>query len=309
MGLAVELGSGCVDPSPASSGPPLISTPPHPVAAPSRRLAISFAPCRSSSSRLILEERLHLLRSSTRLFVILAPQIPWASADECGALQLDLEHASLLSTLSKLVEQEADFVTSSDDGTPRVVASGIAATYDEGLAHLKSHSPSDGGSRSNNGYLPPNGTNAPPSTIKALLWLGSSIGNFSRSDAAAFVKNIAENVLDVGDSFLIGIDNCNDGAMVANGYDDPQGVTRRFIFEGVEVGGRTLHGDVGGDGGMRAKNFDYVSRWNARVGRHEVRSFLFFLSLCSSPVSAGVPLLQGRQPRHPRSRTRGSAGA
>lgn len=203
-------------------------------------------------------------------------------------MQLDLEHGSLVSTLSKLVEQESEFVTSSDDGTPRVVASGIAATYDEGLAHLNAKSTTD------DGYLPPNGTNAPPSTTKALLWLGSSIGNFSRTDAASFVKNIADNVLNVGDSFLIGIDNCNDGAMISNAYDDPQGVTRRFIFEGVEVGGRTLHGELNGDGGMRAKNFDYVSRWNAPVGRHEVRSFPLFLGRDSRAdlPRTGVPPLQ-----------------
>lgn len=69
---------------------------------------------------------------------------------------------------------------------------------------------------------------------------------------------------------LIGIDNCSDAEMIVTGYNDPKGVTSRFIMEGVDHAGRTLHGRVQG-GGLNSDNFEYVTRWNQVLGRHEVR--------------------------------------
>lgn len=48
-----------------------------------------------------------------------------------------------------------------------------------------------------------------------------------------------------------------------------QGVTRAFILEGVDVAGRTLGGEAATV--LNQSNFDYVNRWNAERGRHEVR--------------------------------------
>lgn len=91
---------------------------------------------------------------------------------------------------------------------------------------------------------------------------------------------------------LIGVDNCDDGPVIETAYNDPQvrlashsiirriadrifeqGVTRDFILTGVDHAGRVLHGDLAGDGGLRADNFEYVSRYNDAIGRHEVRNF------------------------------------
>ncbi|KAI5481354.1 hypothetical protein MNV49_004976 [Pseudohyphozyma bogoriensis] len=191
-----------------------------------------------------LEKTRHLLQSLSK--VLRAPNTP---LDSIEYRALDVERASLEATLEKMATQESDSVTTSPDGTPRVVASGIAATYDEGLSDLVQQESSG--------------------TTKSLLWLGSSIGNFNRDEAAAFLKNISDNVLKKGDTMLIGVDNCSDGEMIATAYDDPQGVTQSFIFEGVDHAGRALHGTLPGQGGLASKNFDYVSRWNAEIGRHE----------------------------------------
>lgn len=115
-----------------------------------------------------------------------------------------------------------------------------------------------------------NGATAKAATTKSLLWLGSSIGNFTRSGATSFLANIVSNVLQAGDTMLIGIDNCSDAEMIVTGYNDPKGVTSRFIMEGVDHAGRTLHGNVQG-GGLKSENFEYVTRWNQVQGRHEVR--------------------------------------
>lgn len=47
-----------------------------------------------------------------------------------------------------------------------------------------------------------------------------------------------------------------------------QGVTRAFILEGVDVAGRTLGGEAAEV--LNQRNFEYVNRWNAQLGRHEV---------------------------------------
>ncbi|GAA5868052.1 hypothetical protein JCM8547_000789 [Rhodosporidiobolus lusitaniae] len=247
-----------------------------------------------------LDKTRHLLRSMAKL---LQPQ---KEGDEKGLMEsidykaLDLEAASLRSTLSSLASVEGDCVTTSlepqDDvsslknGKRRVSVSGLHATYDEGLAFLKSQA---GGGTGSNGNalvspissptssperLPPvkeddasfslsggAGEESPAQKRKAaLLWLGSSIGNFTREEAVDFLKGIE---LGEGDTMLIGIDGCADGPKIVEAYNDPQGVTRAFILEGVDVAGRAL-GDEAAKV-LKADNFDYVNRWNAKVGRHE----------------------------------------
>ena len=53
-----------------------------------------------------------------------------------------------------------------------------------------------------------------------------------------------------------------------------QGVTRAFILEGIDVAGRTLGGEAAEV--LQQKNFDYVNRWNAELGRHEVSPLLLY---------------------------------
>lgn len=106
------------------------------------------------------------------------------------------------------------------------------------------------------------------SASKSLLWLGSSIGNLTREEAADFLKNISDNVLNVGDTMVIGIDNCQDGDKIVEAYNDPSKVTQRFILEGVNQS-RIALGDSTTQG-MKEENFEYVNRWNASLGRHEV---------------------------------------
>ncbi|ORY82904.1 histidine-specific methyltransferase [Leucosporidium creatinivorum] len=201
---------------------------------------------------------------------------------------LDLERASLVSSLSSLVEQEPDSVKVSADASPRVQVAGLHADYWEGLAHLKddrdseqgspasrtselSSSPTDvlssGGSDSSGSTSPSSFASVPEQKkTTSILWLGSSVGNFDRKEAVDFLKNVN---LAPGDTMLIGIDNCNDKAKIEEAYNDPRGVTRRFILEGIDHAGEVLHGKLDGAGGLKSTNFDYVSRYNQELGRHE----------------------------------------
>ncbi|KAJ8291470.1 Ergothioneine biosynthesis protein 1 [Rhodotorula toruloides] len=222
-----------------------------------------------------------------------------------GLAQLDLEAASLHSTLSSLASVEGESVTTSLDSSPptldstpnghngkrRVSVSGLHATYDEGLAFLKAQQQQQHQSNGANGFSPSSGTSAlsdsplsspesSPTRLPALselsaledpgrratsiLWLGSSCGNYTRSEAVEFLRNIE---LREGDTMVIGIDACADGPKIVQAYNDPEGVTRAFILEGVDVAGRTLGPETAKV--LNQDNFEYVNRWNVQLGRHE----------------------------------------
>lgn len=65
-------------------------------------------------------------------------------------------------------------------------------------------------------------------TPRLYLWLGSSIGNFDRAQAGAFLRRMREG-MSSGDSLLLGVDLRKDKATLELAYDDPEGVTRDFI--------------------------------------------------------------------------------
>ncbi|KWU42457.1 hypothetical protein RHOSPDRAFT_21167 [Rhodotorula sp. JG-1b] len=203
-----------------------------------------------------LDKTRHLLRSMAKLLQTRdegsGPVSPLRSIDYKA---LDLEAASLYSTLSSLASVEGDCVTTAVDGQPdatkrRVSVSGLHATYDEGLAFLKAQNDA--------------GSPAAERRATSIMWLGSSCGNYTREEAVQFLRNIE---LREGDTMLIGIDGCADGPRIETAYNDPQGVTRAFILEGIDVAGRTLGGDAAQV--LQQENFDYVNRWNAELGRHE----------------------------------------
>ncbi|GAA6017455.1 hypothetical protein JCM10207_008231 [Rhodosporidiobolus poonsookiae] len=233
-----------------------------------------------------LDKTRHLLRSMAKLLQPQNGQLegPMKAIDYKA---LDLEAASLRSTLSSLAKVEGDCVTTSlepQGGRRRVSVSGLHATYDEGLAFLKSQQQAGADKlvspfsspESLPNSLPPVDEDSPvlapvdapsPTSDKrktSILWLGSSIGNFTREEAVEFLKGIQ---LGEGDTMLIGVDGCADGPRIKTAYNDPQGVTEAFILEGVDVAGRTLGGEA--EEVLKQSNFEYVNRWNAGVGRHE----------------------------------------
>jgi uncharacterized SAM-dependent methyltransferase len=62
---------------------------------------------------------------------------------------------------------------------------------------------------------------------KLILFLGSSIGNFSRSEAAAFLRDVRATMRQ-GDRLLVGIDLRKDRRTLKCAYDDESGTTARF---------------------------------------------------------------------------------
>jgi dimethylhistidine N-methyltransferase len=62
---------------------------------------------------------------------------------------------------------------------------------------------------------------------KLVLWLGSNVGNLSRSEAAAFLARLAAR-FSADDRLLIGIDLRKAKDVLERAYDDVHGVTARF---------------------------------------------------------------------------------
>ncbi|CAJ0541597.1 Ff.00g081300.m01.CDS01 [Fusarium sp. VM40] len=89
---------------------------------------------------------------------------------------------------------------------------GLLGTYDDGKEWLKHPSLT--------------------SRSKCIIHLGSSIGNFTRDEGAEFLGGFAE-VLRPTDSMIVAVDSCSNPAKVHRAYNDSQGITHRFILNGL----------------------------------------------------------------------------
>lgn len=89
------------------------------------------------------------------------------------------------------------------------------------------------------------------------MFLGSSLGNFSRGDGAAFLHSLPLRH-GRGDTLLIGLDHDNEAAKVELAYNDPKGHNRDFIMNGLKAAGNVL-----GDENMFDQDkWEHVGKYN-----------------------------------------------
>ncbi|GMH43175.1 hypothetical protein BSKO_11097 [Bryopsis sp. KO-2023] len=117
---------------------------------------------------------------------------------------------------------------------------------------------------------------------KVLLWLGSSIGNFSRADSNALVGRFQKELMKEGDVFFIGMDKRKDPATVARAYNDAGGVTSEFGLNGLDHLCRMM-----GNSDMDRMSFDYFAGYNDVEGRHEAYYRSNVAQTVSVPRSTG----------------------
>jgi L-histidine Nalpha-methyltransferase / hercynylcysteine S-oxide synthase len=146
------------------------------------------------------KERLTLFRNLRKIEILLT------AIDKLGKkvdyYALDLSLAELERTLAAV----------SPGKFQNVNCYGLHGTYDDGLDWLK--------------------TSQVASKPKAVLSMGSSIGNFTKPGATLFVKSFGD-ILRPGDCLLIGIDACKDPEKIFHAYNDQEGVTHQFILNGL----------------------------------------------------------------------------
>jgi len=96
-----------------------------------------------------------------------------------------------------------------------------------------------------------------------LLFLGSTIGNFERPAAAAFLREIRD-CLAPGDALLLGTDLVKSVEAMLAAYDDPTGVTAAFNRNLLA----RMNRELGADFNLRC--WDHEARWNAAERRIEM---------------------------------------
>jgi L-histidine Nalpha-methyltransferase len=96
-----------------------------------------------------------------------------------------------------------------------------------------------------------------------VLFLGSTIGNFPRSEATLFLAEVRRRVR-AGDALLLGADLVKPEELLLCAYDDSLGVTAAF---NLNVLGR-INRELGGE--FELGRFQHEARWNERRSRIEM---------------------------------------
>ncbi|KAJ7078568.1 DUF323 domain-containing protein [Mycena belliarum] len=200
---------------------------------------------------------------------------------------LDLEERELQRTLAEIAA--SDVGKSLKD---KVDTRGLCATYDQGLQFAESGalhtqnaagrlsrasfspfdfstrdaSPNSGSSASDSSDAATSPPSTPDETVPPLhlLFLGSSLGNFARGDAADFLRSMPLRP-GSGDTLLIGMDHDNEKAMIEEAYNDRRGYTKKFIMNGLKGAGKALGDETLFD----EENWEYVNNYDITDRRHE----------------------------------------
>jgi L-histidine Nalpha-methyltransferase len=96
----------------------------------------------------------------------------------------------------------------------------------------------------------------PDGADRLIAFLGSTVGNLYPPRRAGLFRSVT-SVLAPGDAFLLGVDLVKDPAQIEAAYNDPGGVTERFVRNVFAVVNRALRGD------FDQSRFAFESRWDA----------------------------------------------
>ncbi|TFK88710.1 hypothetical protein K466DRAFT_598405 [Polyporus arcularius HHB13444] len=253
------------------------------------------------AERIVVELGAGALRKTSLILRALSRQVPNPSpVPPISYYALDLEKRELERTLMELHKSDVGA-----ELTGKVSTSGLCGTYDDGLKFIEeggledrnslsridtsfaSKYPVDSGPRD---ASPSSDTSSrsrtdrtdatPPSTPGAqhplhLLFLGSSLGNFTRGEDVTFLQSLPLRA-GSGDTLLLGLDHGDDAQQIERAYNDPKGVTRAFIMNGLLCAGRAL----GDEHLFDQDKWEYVGRYNEQLRRHEA----YYKSICDQTI-------------------------
>jgi dimethylhistidine N-methyltransferase len=120
---------------------------------------------------------------------------------------------------------------------------------------------------------------------RVVFFPGSTIGNFTPAQAAAFLRTTARQV-GPGGSMLIGVDLKKDERILRAAYNDSEQVTAAFNLNLLERINRELNGD------FEVSNFEHRAHYNAQAGRVEMH----LVSRCAQSVRLDghvIPFAEG----------------
>jgi len=99
---------------------------------------------------------------------------------------------------------------------------------------------------------------------RMVAFLGGTIGNLYLEERRAFLGALAD-VLEPGDSLLLGTDLVKSADRLIAAYNDPSGVTEDFVRNSLRV----LNRELGADFDLGA--FSYIPFWDAHMERMDLR--------------------------------------
>ncbi|KAJ5279181.1 hypothetical protein N7478_004553 [Penicillium angulare] len=159
---------------------------------------------------------------------------------ECERTQKRVDYYAL--DLS-LLELQRTFSEISPESFTYVDFHGLHGTYDDALDWLKNQE---------NRQRP-----------MVVLSMGSSIGNFSRAEAADFLGSFSK-VLQPSDFLLIGLDACKDPERVHKAYNDSHGITRQFYENGLQHANTVLGFDA-----FKPEDWEVITGYDSQDGCHQ----------------------------------------
>lgn len=174
------------------------------------------------------------------------------------------KHVDYYAVDLSLPELQRTFSNVRTDDFAFVGLHGLYGTYDDALSWLS----------------------APPNRTRpiAVLSMGSSIGNFPRTEAAKFLASFAR-ALRPSDCMIVGLDGCKNPEKVFRAYNDAKGTTQAFYENGL------LHANaVLGWEAFKPADWEIVTRYDEEKGCHEA-----FYSPRKSVVINGITIPKGEK--------------
>lgn len=154
---------------------------------------------------------------------------------------LDLERSELVTTLEKLRNSIGQTIAG------RISTMGMWGTYDDGIRLIEN-----------------NELGLEADVPVHVLFLGGTIGNFSKGNGdIAFLKNLPLRP-ERGDTLLLGIDRAKRREIIERAYNFSAAV--EWFMNGLKVAGRTLTGDENFFG---LNNWDRYAHFDEQLGRLE----------------------------------------
>ncbi|KAF9220882.1 DUF323 domain-containing protein [Gyrodon lividus] len=246
-------------------------------------------------AEVVLEFGAGALRKTSHILHALAGLVQTTSnIPSATYFALDLEERELRRTLTELAMSDVGaailgkietkgMLATYESGVDFIVAGGLQQTADsfgcyEAQSVRRDSSPSSSSSsRWDTLETDANLPSPPGQPPLHLLFLGSSIGNFSRGEDAEFLRSLPLRP-GYGDTLLLGLDHDNGREEIEIAYNDPKGHTRDFIVNGLKAAGTALGDTHLFDFG----DWEYVNFYDEDKRRHEafykcVRSHQVFL--------------------------------